>query len=138
MGERQRVAPHRGGEPSVWRDQSGKSSIRGILALAVIVGMVYFGMQVLPVQASTFRFADAIRDQVMLAGGRRYSDETIRRNLVNVAANLGLPIQSGDIRIRRPARDIVIEVNYTVPVEFIGGFTYQWNFSPKSEGPVIF
>jgi hypothetical protein len=138
MGERRRVAPQGGGEPSVWLDQSGKASIRGILALAVIIGMVYFGMKVLPVRASTFQFADAIRDEVMFAGGRRYSDETIRRNLVNVAANLGLPIQSGDIRIRRPARNIVVEVNYTVALEFIGGFTYQWNFSPKSEGPVIF
>ena len=138
MGERQRVVMQGRGERSVWWDQSGKVAIRGILALAVMVGMVYFGMKLIPARASAAQFADAVRTEVMFAGSRRSSDETIRRNLVNAAGNLGLSIERSSIRIRRPGRNIVVEVDYTVVVEFVGGYTYQWNFSPKSEGPLIF
>ena len=139
MGERRRVATQGRGEPSVWRDESGKSSIRGIFALALMVGMVYFGMKVIPVRTSAYQFDDAIRDEVVFAGGRRSSDEAIKRNLVGRAAMLGLPIQSGDIRITRPGgKYIVVEVNYMVAVEFVGGYTYEWKFSQKREGPLIF
>ena len=139
MGERRRVATHGRGEPSVWRNASGKASIRGIFALALMVGMVYFGMKVIPVRASAFQFNDAIRDEVWSAGGRRSSDDTIKRNLVGRAVMLGLPIRNGDIRIARPGgKYIIIEVDYTVAVEFVGGYTYQWNFAQKQEGPLIF
>lgn len=139
MGERRRVATQKRGERSVWRDESGKSSIRGVFALALVVGMVYFGMKVIPVRATAFQFDDAIRDEVVFAGGRRSSDEAIKRNLVDRAAMLGLPIERGDIRITRPAgKYIVVEVDYKVEVEFVGGYTYVWNFSPKHEGPLIF
>ena len=139
MGERRRVATHGRGERSVWRDESGKSSIHGIFALALIVGMVYFGMKVIPVRASAYQFNDAIRDEVVFAGGRRSSDEAIKRNLVDRAEMLGLKITRGNIRITRPAgKHIIVEVNYEVAVEFVGGYTYQWNFSPRHEGPLIF
>ncbi len=139
MGERRRVATHGRGAPSGWRGESGKASIRGILALAVVVGMVYFGMKVLPVRASAYQFDDAIRDEVVFAGGRRASDDAIKRNLVGRAEMLGLPIRTGDIRITRPGgKYIVVEVRYEVAVEFIGGYVYQWAFSPCHEGPLIF
>ncbi len=139
MSERRRVATQGRGEPSVWRDESGKFSIRGIFALALMVGMIYFGMKVIPVRASAYQFDDAIRDEVVFAGGRRSSDEAIKRNLVDRAAMLGLPIERDDIRITRPGgKYIVVEVDYTLAVEFVGGYTYQWNFSPKHEGPLIF
>ena len=139
MGERRRVATQGRSEPSVWRGESGKSSIRGIFALAVMVGMVYFGMKLLPVRAAAYQFNDAVRDEVVFAGGRRSSDEAIKRNLVDRAAMLGLPIERGHIRITRPAgKYITVEVDYKVPVEFVGGYTYQWSFSPRQEGPLIF
>ena len=94
MSERRRVATQGRGEPSVWRDESGKFSIRGIFALALMVGMVYFGMKVIPARASAYQFDDAIRDEVVFAGGRRSSDEAITRSLVDRAAMLGLPIKA--------------------------------------------
>ena len=78
MGERRRVATQKRSERSVWRDESGKSSIHGVFALALVVGMVYFGMKVIPVRATAYQFDDAIRDEVVFAGGRRSSDEAIK------------------------------------------------------------
>ena len=134
MRERRRIAAQ-----GSWRDASGKSSIRGIFALLLIVGMVYAGMKLIPVQTSAYQFNDAVRDEVIFAGGRRSSDDAIKRNLTGTALMLGLAIERDDIKITRPgAKYIIIEVDYEVKLEFIGGYTYEWSFSPKHEGPLIF
>ncbi len=126
-------------EPSVWRYESGKSSILSIFALALTVDMVYFGMKLIPVQASAYQFDDAVRDEVLLAGGRRSSDDAIKRNLVARAVMLGLPIERSDIKITRADDNyIIVEVNYKVTLEFIGGYTYHSNFWPKHKGQLIF
>jgi len=121
-----------------WRDESGKNSIRGIIALALIVGAVYVGVKFLPVRTAAFQFDDAVRDEVVFAGSRRSSDDQIMQSLLESADILGLPIQRGDIRVRRQGRKyIVVDAEYTVVVELIGGYTFNWNFSPHHEGPVF-
>jgi len=121
-----------------WQDESGKSSWRGILALVLVVGGVYLGMKLIPVRAAAYQFNDAVREQVTFAGSRRSGDERIQRELLAQARELGLPVEAGDIRIRRPTnRYIVVEVEYTVTIEFIGGYTWDWDFSPRYEGPII-
>lgn len=121
-----------------WRDSSGKSSLRGLIALVLVVGGVYLGFKLIPVRANAYQFNDAIREQVTFAGSRRSTDERIQRELLAQARELGLPVQAGNISIRRPTnRYIIIEVDYTVTIEFIGGYTWDWHFSPRYEGPII-
>lgn len=128
-----------GCQPASWKDETGKSSIRGLVALVLIVGVVYFSMKFVPVRAQAYQFNDAVRDEVMFAGGRRTTDDRIRRNLMEQADMLGLPVSSSSIRITRPgSKYIIIQVDYTVTIEMVGGYTYDWAFSPKYEGPLIF
>lgn len=127
-----------------WSDASGKAPIRGLIALLLTAGLVYGGVKLIPVRADAFAFDDAVKDEVVFAGGRRLSDrrssdEQIKKNLVERAQALGLPVTVADIQIRRPGRKyIIVEVDYTIRVEFIGGFTYDWSFAPRHEGPLIF
>ncbi len=123
-----------------WKSEAGKGTLRGLVALAVVVGAVYVGMKFIPVRAQAYQFNDAVRDEVIFAGGRRTTDDTIRRNLVEQAQMLGLPVSSRNIRITRTGGNkyITIEVNYTVTVELVGDYTYDWSFSPRYEGPLIF
>lgn len=121
-----------------WSDASGKSSIRGLIALVLVVGGIYVGMKLIPVRASAFQFADAVTDQVTFAASRRATDSDIKDALVEFAGELGLPITAQDITVRRPTRRyIVVEVDYTVPVEFVGGYVFNWRFTPRAEGPLI-
>ncbi len=140
MRERRGVATRRRGGALSWRNESGKSSIRGLFALAILVAGVYAGMKFIPVQASAFQFDDAVRDEVIFAGGRRASDDAIRRNLLERASILGLKVTSGDIRIIRTGGNkyITIEVDYSVTIEFVGDYTYERKFSPSHTGPLIF
>ena len=133
------VASTSGG--TLWRDESGKITVRGLIALTLVAAVVYAGFKVLPVRTAAYQFEDALRDEVVLAASRRGrgSDENIRRALLETAAELGLPIEHSMIVVRRPGRRyIVIEADYTVNIEFIGGYVYSWRFTPSAEGPVVF
>ena len=124
----------------IWRDESGKSSIRGLFALVLIAGMVYFSMKFIPVRAAAYEFNDAIKDEVVYIGGRRRTtDDQIMKNLLDRAAMLRLPITHEQIKITRTGRNkyIVIEADYTVTIELLGGYQYDWNFSQKQEGPIF-
>ena len=59
--------------------------------------------------------------------------------MIERGEQLGIPVHGQDIKITRPGRKyIVVEVTYVVTIDFIGGYRYDWNFSPRAEGPLIF
>ena len=139
MHEQRTDSGREGGVALHWRDDSGKSSIRGVLALAVIVAMVYIGVKVIPVRTAALQFSDAMREEVVYAGGRRrMTNDEIMSSLLERAVILGLPIERKDITIQRQGRKyIVIKAEYTTVIEFIGGYELEWSFSPSHEGPIF-
>ena len=142
MSERARAENSEGGLRHLARDQSGKNSLRGIFALVLVVSMVYFGMKFIPVRASAYQFDDAIRDEVIFVGGRllgrRTSNETIMQTLLVRAATLRLPMKAENIVITRSGNKyIVIEANYAIRIDFVGGYFYDWKFRQRHEGPIF-
>lgn len=123
-----------------WRQQCGKVNWHGLIALLLVGSGIYAGAKVIPVRARAYQFADAVRDEVIAAGSRRRStDDDIRRNLIDRAQELSLPVDRSRIVITRPGRKWVkVQVNYTIDIEFIGGYVYSWNFRHEAEGPLIF
>ena len=118
-------------------DTRGVGAIRALLTLAVVVTMIYVGIKFVPVRAAAFRFDDTVREQVVLAGStrRRVTEQQIRSLLVERAVELGLPVSGRDIAVRRSRTEVSIEVKYTVPIEMIFGFTYDWEFDVSYSGP---
>ena len=123
-----------------WSQETGKASLRGLIALLLVGTVVYVGFKVIPVRTAAYQFEDALRDEVVLASSRRRTtDDNIRRSLLERANELGLPVRHQQIIVRRPgSRYIVIEADYSVDVEFIGGYVYSWHFTPSAEGPLIY
>jgi len=121
-------------------DETGKGMLRTLFALAVVASVVYGGVKFIPPRTAALQFSDAVRDEIISAASRRRStDDTIRQNLLERAQALQLPIKAGDIKITRPgAKYIIIDVEYTITVDLIGGYSVKWPFSPHSEGPLIF
>ena len=103
----------------------------GIVILA-LVGLIAYRM--IPVKIKAAELRDTIVDEAKSAG--RHNDKRIRAAINNKAEQLELPVDDSDITISRKAQVIRIEVTYTVPVEF-PGYTYNWNFSHKTENPIF-
>lgn len=132
-------APDHGG-------QAGRSTLGGLVALILVAAGVYVGMKLVPVRAAAFALHDTVREQAILAAGnRRVTDERIRSRILEVAEERGLPVTERDIRIerqetlgrRRRDETIRVEVTYSVPIDFVGGYVYRWGFEHSYEAPVI-
>ena len=126
-------------QPAGGKNETGKATLRALIGLVLVAAFVYLGMKFIPVRAQAYQFNDAVREEVVFAGGRRSTDDTIRRHLVEQAMMLGLPVSNRDIKITRSGRRyITVEVDYTIKIELLGGYSYNWSFSPRHEGPLIF
>jgi hypothetical protein len=120
-----------------WAGQSGKGTLRNFITLTLVVAAVYAGVKFLPVRAAAFQLDDAIREQVVFAGSRRrrMGDEEVRRNILERAEDLRLPLGERDVEIRRTRIDITISVKYTVRIEFPLDMHYDWSFESTHQGP---
>lgn len=127
----------RGSHTRSGRGERGKASIRGLVSLLLIGSLAYGAFKVIPPYAAAFQLDDEVREQVVLAGARRrkLSDEEIRRNLLQRAATLGVPLDERDIVIRRIGDNVRIELEYTVRLEFPLDLHYDWQFESTHEGP---
>ena len=140
MNMRRRATRKPGSLSALRHDETGKGMLRTLFALALVASVVYVGVKFIPPRTAALQFSDAVRDEIISASSRRRStDETIRKNLVERAQALRLPIQSGDIKITRPGtKYIIIDVEYIISIDLIGGYSFKWPFSPHHEGPLIF
>jgi len=115
-------------------NQRGEGKLGCAMGLLVLVAAVFIAYKMIPIKVKATEFRDAVFDQSRSAG--RASTDSIRKALVDKAGQLRLPVRNEDIRIERRHDYIIVEVEYTVPVEF-PGFVYQWKFRHKAENPVF-
>ncbi len=99
------------------RVQTGGSTIRLIVVLAIVVAIVYVGLQIVPVYMSNFQLKDYITDQAMHAPYDGLGDGAIQKNIVNHAQSLSLPVSVDDVQVTHLARGINIVVDFDVPVQ---------------------
>ena len=59
--------------------------------------------------------------------GANGSTDDIERNIFNKARELSLPVDRKNVKVEKIHDTIIMEVKYTVPVEF-PGYTYNWDF----------
>ncbi len=102
------------------------------LVVLLIAGLVAYKM--IPVKVKSAELRDTIVDEARSAGSR--SDKVIRESILFKAKQLELPVADENIDISRPAGNIRVEVQYTVPVVF-PGYTYNWKFHHKAENPIF-
>jgi hypothetical protein len=103
------------------------------LVLLLIAGLVAYKM--IPVKVKAADLRETIVDEGKSAG--RHGDEQIRKEILNKATQIGLPVTDKDVVIKRISGDIQIKVTYTVPVEFPGGYTFNWNFKVETDNPIF-
>lgn len=107
------------------------------LVLLLIAGLVAY--KLIPVKVKSAEMRDAVVDEAKSAGRHQNErmGEIIKKNLLEKAKQLELPVKPEDIMAERTQNSYVrIEVKYTVPVKF-PGFTYNWNFRHYYENPIF-
>ena len=96
----------------------------GIALIAVLIGM---GIMVVPPYVENMRFQSFLDDLVE----HPQAPEIMQAAAVNRAAQLGLPVKTGDVRVSRQGRGVRVEILYVVRVEF-PLYTVDLHFHPSA------
>lgn len=110
-------------------------TVKALLGLAVLVGVVLFLVGVVPPYFANYQFKDDVLQEARFANMSNppKTDEDIRNNLMRKAKEYDIPIKSEMIQINRQSSDILISIPYTVDVKFLTGQTYRLQFNPGNE-----
>ncbi len=103
-------------------NESGVSSIKVMIWLAVLGAGFYVGITYLSVQLDFQRMQDAMISKASVA--QVLKDEEIRSDLVAKAKDLGLPLKGENFLIVRDEdkRTMTIKTAWDVEVHYFGGF----------------
>lgn len=105
--------------PRRWHEQDGKGML-GCLAMIVLIAVaIYMSIVLVPIYYSNFNFDSAIKTEVSRAGARFLDNETIIRDIMDLAKREEIRIKRENISVERFAGQIHIIVHYSVPVNFI-------------------
>ena len=117
------------------RHERGEGQFGCLVGLVVllIAGLVAYKM--IPIKVKAAEMRDTVVDEAKSAG--QHDNKRITNAILSKAETLELPVAKEDIDIKRKSTEISIDVRYTVPVEFPGGFTYEWNFHHHTENPIF-
>lgn len=113
--------------------QRGEGKLKSIIALAIIAGIIYFMVKVIPVYVNNYELEDAMKSEARFASVNRRSAEEVRNNIYAKIKELEIPARPEDIKIVPIGNNNVrITVTYTVVVDF-PGYQMKLNFSPTAD-----
>ena len=101
------------------RDPEGKGMLGCIIIIVLFAVAIYLAIVLVPVYYANFNFESAVKTEVSRAGARFLDNETIIKDIMDVAKRNEIRIKREDISIERFAGQIHISVHYSVLIDFI-------------------
>ncbi|MGH9719319.1 MAG: hypothetical protein ACRD8O_03850 [Bryobacteraceae bacterium] len=96
----------------------GTRRLRIAAAVLILAGLAFIAASLLPVYFDNFRLQQFVADIALEARAAPPPDAVLRVRVLDKAAALGLPMQPGNVMIRRSAEGVRIDVRYVVRVSF--------------------
>ncbi|MBI5181553.1 MAG: hypothetical protein HZA06_01420 [Nitrospirae bacterium] len=108
-------------------DSSGNSKIFGLILILIVVSAIYLSYMILPHYLHYYSFRDIAQAKTKMA--KVTKDEGILNDLYKKAKELDLPLERGDIIIKRgDVGGLIITAQWEIEVEFIGGYKKNLQF----------
>jgi hypothetical protein len=115
--------------------ERGEGNFGCILWALVVVVVAYIAWMMVPVKIASAQLADFMEDQAKW--GERYSAERIEKTILARAQELDLPLDPKKLQVERRRDHLYMTAEYVVPVEFLGGYTYEWHFRHELDRPIF-
>jgi len=111
-------------------------TIKAIVGLLAIVGLIYAGFQIIPPELSNYAFQDDLRNIAMLAGSNpRQTDQDLVDAVMRKAQEHQLPLTPEQVTVQRigtpGALAVYVSADYSVPVS-LPGYSFTLHFTPSS------
>jgi hypothetical protein len=92
-------------------------SPRTVSMMLILVFLGYAAAQYVPAYVTALQFNDFVTEEVKFAASSQRPPEDLRRSIVDYAAELGIALDAGDIRIRRKGVNFTLELDYQLPID---------------------
>jgi len=104
-----------------WQNQSAEGkAAAGCLFYILLLGIaIFIGIRVVPLYYSYTSFETDVKTEVSHAGAHSFDDETVIKDLLDLARRNEINLTSDNVKIDRSAGQVRITIRYSVPVDFI-------------------
>jgi hypothetical protein len=99
--------------------------------MLVLAALIFFAIVLIPLYYHNYRFQEFVSAAAQRVENHTKSDDLLREWVVEKAASLDLPVKADNVRIKRSADGLRIEVRYAVRVD-LPGYTVNLHFYPRA------
>jgi len=99
--------------------EEGKGSLGCIFAIILMAIAIFLAFKLGPPYMNHYEFKGEMKQVVSRAGARAIPEETIKKDLISLAQKSNIALKNEDIEIRRLSGQIIIRVEYIIPLNFI-------------------
>ncbi|MBI5598565.1 MAG: hypothetical protein HY890_02375 [Deltaproteobacteria bacterium] len=115
--------------------EAGGISMRALFYLIVLGLLTYAGYMVVPPYFEHYMFTYEVTTEAKTAW--HYSDDDIRKHLLDKVDYWGMPIRDGNIKIERGMSDIEITVAYEVRLNFFDRYRKTLYYKIYVKKPIV-
>jgi hypothetical protein len=117
------------------RAERGEGNFGCILWALVVIVLAYVAWMMVPVKIASAQLSDFMEDQAKWA--ERHPPARIEKSILEKAHELKLPLDPKKVHVERRGDHIYMKAEYVVPVEFVGGYVYEWHFEHDIDRPIF-
>ncbi len=111
-------------------------TVRALVGLLVLVGVIYGSWLVVPVYLHNYQLEDAMGDEARINSYTTKSEEDMRESIYSKAKEMEMPITREQINVRREGATVNIWIDYSVHVD-LPGYGLDLQFHPSSKNKAI-
>jgi hypothetical protein len=101
------------------RSQEGKGAMGCLLFLLVAAVVIFLAARIGPVYYASKSLEADLRTEASRAGANFLSDETVLKNVLDLARRNEIRLKRENVKLERFAGQVFITVSYSVPVDLI-------------------
>jgi hypothetical protein len=110
-----------------WRNSEGKGTFGCLFSILILAVATFAGIRLVPLYYAASSFETDIKTEVSRAGANFFSDETMVKDIVQLARKNEIRITAEQIRLERVAGQVHVIIDWSEPVDFVV-FQYDVKF----------
>ncbi|HEU4400494.1 MAG TPA: hypothetical protein VFT43_00180 [Candidatus Polarisedimenticolia bacterium] len=122
--------------PLMPRGERGEGRLGTLFAIVVLLVGIYLGVKIVPVMINVYAFRDYLDEQARFAALPHHEDDVVKKNILDKARELDLPIGAKEVLVDRTGTRIDIKVKYSVPIK-TPLHTFNWDFDEAISAPLF-
>lgn len=113
------------------RSQRGFLTLQGILFFLVVGAILFVAFKLVPPYVDNYQFQDSIESISRTATYNRMSEADIRGQVLDEAAELGIPLDANQVAVQKAGPNVNIAVEYAIPVDLLV-YQTELQFAPHA------